>query len=81
LISGVQNGVGIQGGSHFMLTRSDLTDYVSAIGSAETIALGALICNWWGSAAGPVPVDPVIPEGVYAPFAVAPIAGTGMICP
>lgn len=55
---------------------SDFTQYVASFqshGDDQSI----LQCNYWGSAAGPNAVPDWIPTGLYAPWAIAPIAGTG----
>ena len=55
---------------------NDITDYVTGVGDAVPLNLGALSirCNWWGSAAGPSSVNPVVLSGAYTPFATASVA-------
>jgi hypothetical protein len=54
------------------LTKNDITDYV--IPFTLTFGSGALICNWWGSASGPVLVPAGASASIYSPWATAPIA-------
>jgi hypothetical protein len=55
---------------------SDVTDYLVPIGPGATYSIGALTCNYWGAATGPIGVDPIIGSSLYTPFATASVAGT-----
>ncbi|HSH75059.1 MAG TPA: right-handed parallel beta-helix repeat-containing protein [Longimicrobiales bacterium] len=54
---------------------NDFTNQVTDIAWAG--AGHVLTCNYWGSAVGPEGVDPGLDRGVYWPWALQPIAGTG----
>ena len=66
-------------GSSVVLNFSDFTNYVESI--ADDAGTSDLTCNWWGNIAGPQNIPFAIPDGVYTPFATAPIAnGAGGPC-
>ena len=75
-VCGVKTAIITQVGGQLAITDSDITDYVEPIGTAVPFGAGDLTNNWWGSAAGPIGVDPSIPAGVYSPWASSPVANT-----
>ena len=58
-------------------TRNDVVDYDRPMDvPVPPIDALDLTCNWWGSAVGPIEVDPEVDPGVYTPWAEEPVAGT-----
>jgi hypothetical protein len=70
--------------SRLIMSRSDLTDYLSAVGGFQPLSTDPAIfnvrCNWWGSDTGPANVSGIVPVSGYSPWALVPIAGTSVSC-
>jgi hypothetical protein len=65
------------GGTVLTANWNDMSDYIVAFNQAQEFTLSAMNirCNWWGQAAGPTQMDPIVPVSAFTPFAVAPVAG------
>ena len=74
--------VGLLDGATVDLQSNDFTGFVIPFSFDGSDPLASvLICNWWGSVAGPQNLDPTLPRSLYVPWATAPIAkGAGGLC-
>ena len=75
----VLTGVASLNQSAATIHRSDFTRYRTPIDGE--FAPGALTCNWWGFATGPVNVPANVAQNVYTQWAIAAVAnGAGGAC-
>jgi hypothetical protein len=84
VVEGVNTGIRLDVGAAVQtlaVAENDFNSYVFSIAASagDPSPVGAIACNWWGSAAGPSAVFGVT-AGAYTPFATTPIAGTGRAC-
>jgi hypothetical protein len=78
IVTGVAQGLRVFLANSVSITRSDFSDYTTAI--ATDAPGGIARCNWWGSAIGPQGANPGVSPVTYLPYATQPIANTANLC-
>lgn len=82
-VVGAFGGWGEPAGNSMVLRTSDITNYAMSGGvlfGMYSYNFADARCNWWGDASGPKNTELTLPLTQYAPWATAPIAGTGRAC-
>jgi nitrous oxidase accessory protein NosD len=82
-VVGAFGGWGPPAGNSLVLRTSDITNYAMSGGALfgmYSYNFADARCNWWGDASGPKNTEMTLPLTQYAPWATAPIAGTGRAC-
>jgi hypothetical protein len=82
-VVGAFGGWGPPEGNRLVLRTSDITNYTMSGGvlfGMYSYNFADARCNWWGDASGPTNTEMTLPLTQYAPWATAPIAGTGRAC-
>jgi parallel beta-helix repeat protein len=72
VVTGVSRGLRVFLANGVAITRSDFTNYTTALDTDATTGIAS--CNWWGSPSGPHGIAPWISPVAYSPWSASPIA-------